>query len=103
MREIKYIVPPGLEGVKVSDEVVNFIKKDCAERSAYTKVVLLGVFDGLTCLALRGGNLPKYARSAVVYTVDKFGNIGDLSPLPSMRIIDMAIKRGVSEILLSND
>lgn len=95
MREIKYIVPPGLEGVKVSDDVIKELRRRCASESHRTRVVLLGVFDGLVCVSWEGGNLPRYANSPIVFTIDKNNHVKELSTMSSMRIINKALRCGV--------
>lgn len=103
MREIKYIVPPGLEHIKVSEKAIEEVKMICAEKSCRTRVVLLGRFDGLVCLCLCGGLIPRRAYSPTVFAVADDGTVEELTVTPSLIAIKAAVAQGVDENLLARD
>lgn len=102
MREIKYIVPPGLEHIMVAEEVVEEMKRRCAEESHFSRVVLLGDFNDLVYICWCGGKLPRYGSMPAVFGVDKQGHIEDLLPLDGMGVIGAVVNNGFDETLLDD-
>lgn len=101
MRQIKYIVPPGLEDIKVEQSIIdNVINILLNESKVRDRIVFLGRNNGCLCFSLCGGELPRYANSPAFLTVDDAGRTEWLSGMKSMSIIDKAIKDGVDEALL---
>lgn len=93
---VQYIVPKQLENIKVPEDVINQILDDCEKRSIRTRVVLLGIYNGMICFSWEGDVKLKYSYTPIVTIVDKKGGISNLNSLNSMAIIKKALSRGIT-------
>lgn len=92
MRDVKYIVPEHCRDIKVAQPVIDDMVRRCAERSCFARVILLGVFDGLTCFAWCGGLLPQKGGAPIVFTVSSDGVVEDLDATTSQGVIRYVVE-----------